>query len=399
MTSVLLLSLSSLRRDPRLLRQISLLRKDYEVFTAGYGEAPDGVKGHYRIPDELRAWRRDYRRFYALSSMRAFSRLYFGAPWVRHLLSVIPPGSFDVILANDANAAPLARRLAPRLGWHADLHEYATRQGEDNPTWRRFTRPVNTWMVRHNVSQADSATTVSPGLAAAYRDEFGIDCEVVPNTAPYRPDLEPRPTSTTGPLRLVYAGATVSSRRLERMIDAVGQVEAQSPGALVFDLYLMRADPVYRRQLEQHAGAAGPAVRLLDPVPFDELISTMSQYDVGFYACPPTNFNQEHALPNKLFEFVQARLAVVSGPSADMAPCVREHGFGVVARGFEVDDLAAALRGLTAKEVDQYKKAAHHAARALSSERTSKPWVMAIDRIAGKGHHADPSSTFPDPAL
>lgn len=383
MAKVLVLSLSPLRRDPRVLRQIALLKEHHEVHTAGYGAAPEGVFSHVEVPAKLRVWRSNYRHFYALSAARAFDRLYFGAPWVKYLRGEVDPGTFDIILANDANAAPLARALEPRLGWHADLHEYATRQGEDNPTWRRFTRPVNTWMVRKHVSRADSVTTVSQGLADAYGEEFDIECLVVPNAAPYREDLFPRPTASAGPLRLVYSGAMVSSRRLEYMIDAVGIAESQSPGSFLFDLFVMPGEKSYRAMLEERAAAVGGAIRLMDPVPYEKLIPTMARYDVGFYACPPLNFNQERALPNKLFEFVQARLAIVSGPSLDMARCITEHSLGLVSDGFSPDDLARTLLSLDPEGVDRHKQASHAAARVLSSERASTPWKDAIDAIAG----------------
>lgn len=381
--SILVLSLSPIERDPRVLRQIALLRDIGEVHTAGYGAAPDGVASHLRIPDSLGAWRHNYRLYYALVLSRRLHQLYFGAPWVRFLLASIAPGKYDIIVANDANVAPVARSLQPRLGWHADLHEYATRQGEDSPTWRRFTRPINRWMVRNHVTRADSATTVSQGLAEAYREEFGIDARIVLNAAPYRSDISTHPTIHGQPLRLVYSGAMAPSRKLERMIDAVALVEQRKPGSVVLDMYLMPGDARYRLLLEERAKAAPDgAVRLCEPVSFRELVPTMAAYDVGFYACPPTNFNQERALPNKLFEFVQARLAVVSGPSIDMARCIDENGLGVVARGFEVEDLAAALESLTVEAVDEYKAAADIAAEVLSSERTSAPWHDAVLRLA-----------------
>lgn len=384
MTTVLILSLSPLRRDPRVLRQISMLRSHYDVHTAGYGEAPDGVVGHTAIPESLRAWRSNYRHFYALSAARLFKRLYFEAPWVKFLREAISMGSFDIILANDANAAPLAHALEPRLGWHVDLHEYAPKQGDDNPTWRRFTKPVNTWMVRQYVTRADSATTVSRGLADAYQNEFGIDCDVVPNSAPYRSDLAPHETPVDGPIRLVYAGATARSRRLERMIDAVTSVEADAPGSVTFDLFVMPGDVEYMKMLRDRAEASSGAVTLREPVAFDALVTELAAFDLGFYACPPTNFNQERALPNKLFEFIQARLGIVIGPSQDMADYVLRYSLGVVSGGFEVSELADAVRGLHHADVDRFKAAAHAAAHSLGSEQTSSPWVDAIERIAHK---------------
>ena len=50
--SILVMSFSTLVSDPRVLKQIDLLREDYDVTTCGYGPAPDGVVGHHRIPDD-----------------------------------------------------------------------------------------------------------------------------------------------------------------------------------------------------------------------------------------------------------------------------------------------------------------------------------------------------------
>jgi hypothetical protein len=380
--SVLIMSFSRLTRDPRVLRQIRALAADYEVHTVGYGEAPDGVATHVRVPDELQGWRENYRAYYALVLARRFSRLYFGASWVRYVTDRIAPGSFDVILANDVNAVPLAVRLAPRDGVHADLHEFATRQSEEDRVWNRYAKPVYTWAVQRFVTQADSVTTVSPGLASAYRSEFGIDAGVVPNATPYRADIQPHPTPADGPVRIVHAGVAGRSRRLEIMVDAVLEANAARPGAFSFDIFLVPGDRAYIEELTRRADAGGGAVRVLPPVAFDQLVPTLSRYDVGLYALPPLNFNQKHALPNKIFEFVQARLAIVIGPSADMRLLVEEHGLGAVADGFAPTDIATSLLGLTPERVDGMKAASDAAALPLSSEEQSSQWKAAVDRIA-----------------
>ena len=37
------------------------------------------------------------------------------------------------------------------------------------------------------------------------------------------------------------------------------------------------------------------------------IVRTINQFDLGVYLLPPVNFNSAHALPNKFFEFIQAR--------------------------------------------------------------------------------------------
>src|SRR5699024_6195734 len=126
------------------------------------------------------------------------------------------------------------------------------------------------------------------------------------------------------------------------------------------------------RDLAESQGAG--AISIEDPVPFDRIVPTLASYDVGVYVCPPTNFNLRYSLPNKLFEFVQARLGVVSGPSEDMRFYVDEHGFGVVSRDFTVPAQVETLRQLTPELVDELKARADVAAPKLDSAKLSDPW-------------------------
>jgi hypothetical protein len=94
----------------------------------------------------------------------------------------------------------------------------------------------------------------------------------------------------------------------------------------------------------------------------------MESYDVGLYSLQPTSFNNLHALPNKFFDFVQAGLAVVIGPSPDMAALVATHDLGVVADGFDRDSVRAALAGLDPAAVDRWRANARAARPVLSAE-------------------------------
>ena len=60
-------------------------------------------------------------------------------------------------------------------------------------------------------------------------------------------------------------------------------------------------------------------MRFHDPVAPAELPFAMNACDVGVFCMPPININARYALPNKFFDFVQARLAVGVGPAEEMA--------------------------------------------------------------------------------
>lgn len=369
MRKLLILSFSPIAADARVLKQVSLFADRYEVTTCGFDEAPAGVAHHIRIPDGLTATHL-YGRFITLRwYRRAYDRLS-AVKWARGHLS---PGAYDVILANDVEAVPLALDLTPPLGVHADLHEYTPRLHEDHAPWLRHIKPFYDWLCRRYVSKASSWTTVSNGLAREYEREFGFAPAVVTNATPY---VDREPGVSTPPLRLVHSGACLRDRSLLAMIDAVELADAE----LELHFYLTPNDPGYLDEIKDRAAAVA-GVEVHDPVPYADLVETLSQYDAGIMVLPPVTFSYEWALPNKVFDFVQARLGVIVGPSAEMAHYVTAFGLGVVTDGFTPDAIASTLRALTAADVNQWRRSSHAHAHELSAETQVRVWADAVDRL------------------
>ena len=115
-----------------------------------------------------------------------------------------------------------------------------------------------------------------------------------------------------------------------------------------------------------------------DPVPYAELTQTLRSYDVGVHILPPVNFNNRWALPNKIFDYVQARLGVIVGPSPEMSRVLAAHGFGAVADGFTVADLTRVLDTVTPSVVAGWKAASDAAAGELSGESQTEGWARAV---------------------
>lgn len=370
--SLLIISLSRLVADARVLRQIRLFADRYAVTTVGYGPAPEGVVEHIQVPDEIIAWHTDRR----LLILRRYQSAYDTAPVIRHLAPRLDPGRWDVVLANDVDAVPLAVTLVPAAGVHADLHEYASRQNEESWRWRWFVAPYRRWMVRTWVTRAGSVTTVGEKLAQEYQREFGLDTGVVINAAPY---ADRSPTPVGEPLRLVHSGAARRNRSLGVMLDAVRLTKRP----VTLDLYVVPNDPGYLAELEEQA-ADLPQVRFNDPVTPGELVERLGRCDVGVFVLPPLTFNYLNTLPNKFFDYVQARLGIIVGPSPEMAALVGEHGLGVVTPDFTAESLARALDELTPEQVASFKAASHAIAREYSAQEQVLGWARAIDALTAR---------------
>ncbi|WP_127573979.1 glycosyltransferase family 1 protein [Georgenia faecalis] len=369
---LLILSFSAIHADARVLRQVELFAGDYDVTTCGYGPAPEGVVEHVRIPDELVYWHKDR----ALLLQRRFAAVHRRNAVVDYLWDRLPRGYYDVVLADDIDTVPLALSLRPRGGVHADLHEYAPRQNEESIRWRLAVAPYVRWLVRTYVTRADSVTTVGPGIAEEYRREFGIDAQVVTNAAPY---AEQRATPVAAPVRLVHSGNAMRGRGILELARAVEDVDAD----LTLDLYLVPNEESYLAEVSAFASQSS-RVRLHAPVPYAELVTTLNAYDVGVHVLPPVSFNNYWALPNKVFDYVQARLGLLVGPSPEMARMVREHGLGEVTADFSAEAVSAALRRLTPERVAAYKEASERAAHELSAERQVAVWADAVAALAAR---------------
>lgn len=343
--------------------------------TAGFGPAPFVDVPHIEIPEVAP------QRWGLLGRLLNIGLLvlHWYAPLV--LISaldlvaarLLKDRSWDVVIAHDLKALDASLALKPRHGVILDLHEYAPRQEEHSFLWSLLIAPYFRWMCRTKVKQSAAIVTVSQGIAEEYKRVFDIDSTLVVNATPYH-DMSVGPVSA--PLRLVHSGGIAVQRRLDIMIEGVRRSSAD----VILDLYLVGGDPALAAELKALA-ADDSRIRFRDPVPYKDLIKVLNDYDVGLSIFPPTTFNLAWCLPNKFFDFVQARLGVIVGPSPEMARFVEEYGIGLVLPDFEPASLAASLDALSAERVSAWKVASDTHAAALSSESQAKTWGELMSRV------------------
>jgi hypothetical protein len=293
---------------------------------------------------------------------------------------VLQDAPFDLVIANDINAVPVALELAAGRPVVADLHEYAPRQFEGDWRWRLMVQPFNEELCRRYLPACAAVTTVCDGIGLEYQREFGVPATTVTNAAPYR---GPQRTGVPAVVRAVHSGAAQPNRRLELMMGAA----ADLPG-LTLDLYLVStaATRPYLEQLRS-AAAATSNVRVLDPVPMAALPAVLDGYDLGIFVLPPDSFNARFTLPNKFFDFVQSGLGVLIGPSPEMARLVDRHGLGQVLPDFAEGSLRAALSALEPEQVARWKAASCRAAEALSAQSQAEALRTVVAQVldGGKG--------------
>jgi hypothetical protein len=356
---VLILTFTEVVTDPRVMRHVRALRDEFAVVTCGVGPEPEGVASHVELPPADHLPRTP--SGLAFLALRQARRAYGQLPAANEARRALAGADFDLAIANDITAVPVAYEAAAGRPVIADLHEYAPRQFEGDWRWRLMVQPFNEALCRIFLPKMAAVTTVGDGIAEEYRRNYGVDCLTITNAAPFR---DPQPRAVGPVIRAVHSGGAQPDRQLELMISAAAGIPS-----LTLDLYLVvsHMNRPYLDLLRQMAGQTRN-VRVLDPVPMEQLPATLDDYDVGIYVLPPTSFNTSHALPNKFFDFVQSGLGIIIGPSPEMASLTRRYGLGEVLPDFAESSLRSALTSLDADALAEWKAASSRAAAELSSE-------------------------------
>jgi hypothetical protein len=375
--NILILSFSDLGRDPRVYRQIIFLEGRYGLTAAGFGSPKvDGV--HFvPIEREKKAFHQKILRSLRLK-WKQFENYYWASRMVLNVLNSLKGNRFDLIIANDLDTLPLALYLSKehKAMVLLDAHEYTPRQWDDRWMFRFFLKDYWDYICRRYLPQVDDMITVSTGIAKEYEKNYGILPHIITN-APFYQDLQPSPVKNEH-IRIVHHGGVNPSRRIENMIYLMDFLDER----FTLDLILMPNNPKYFSKL-QNLALSRPRIQFLPPVPMREIPRKTNQYDIGLFLLWPEAFNYRMALPNKLFEFIQARLAVAIWPSPEMARLVKECNCGVVSEDFSLKSTASILNSLTHRDIWKYKQKAHVAAKIMNAESNQRNFLNIVRNLIG----------------
>lgn len=377
MKTVLLLSFSSLSRDPRVHRHAIALADYFHVITAGYGSAPGFGHEHVQIyqPKKTALIKKFLKAFFLL--FRMYAAVYWLDADKRSALNFLKGYKFDLIVANDASSLPVAFSIASGITpVIVDMHEFAPGEQLSGWKWDLFWKGYPTYLCKKYLPKASHVVTVCDSIAGLYQDYFVSDKPtVIMNCPPY---IEATPRALGEKIRLIHHGAGCPSRKLELMAETALLLDDR----FTLEFMLVESDKHYCEGLR--AKYAGPKITFRDPVPMPLISRVLNEnYDIGIFILEPEAINYQYALPNKLFEFIQARLAVAVSPSHEMAAVVRSTGVGIVADDFTSASMAKAINALDREQIASMKEASSAASQNYSSEAVYRDFKRLVDAVSG----------------
>lgn len=284
---------------------------------------------------------------------------------MQHHLKPLQAEDYDLLLAEDLAMLPFLLQIKkPNARLAFDAREFYPAEFENSTFFKLILSREKKAMCLTYIPKLDVFYTVSPGLADLYESFVGVRPAIV-RSVPFYKQLE-RPKGIGPSLRMVHHGLANPNRKIEEMIDVLLRLDDR----FTLDFYL-QGNPEYINSLKERAKGTG-RVRFNEPVPFDEIHNMLLNFDIGFCFLSTDVINTKYSLPNKFFEFIQARLVLAINPAPDMEYLVRKYDMGVVSSDFSVEAMANAFNQMTTERFNQLIQNVELAASELNWEKESQ---------------------------
>ncbi|MFW5955107.1 MAG: glycosyltransferase [Rhodothermales bacterium] len=356
-----------IRRNSRAIRQLRVLSENgLRVKAIGFadGESAEtlasGVEAvHFAKPSGGGPrWFRDVHRIVRRHVLSSPARLFHASD-----LFVLPALAaaarrFDAALSFDS------RELYPHVGATAG-----------KPWASAFWKVIE----RMYITKADVVFTVNDSIADLLARAYSIDRPLVvpniPNKRAFRRSSNLRNWIGAKDHELIFLlqgylkpgrGCKIAIRATAKVADA--RLIFVGDGALQPDLVRLA------NQLD-----IGNRVHFHPFVPPDQLVEVTSSADIGLCLIEPLTKSLELALPNKLFEYLAARLPVLGSDLPEIARVIREFDVGLVCTP-AADDVAAGMCDIMSKRarIDEWSDNTDRVFETFSPEKASDAFFKGI---------------------
>jgi Glycosyltransferase Family 4 len=381
--TIAIVAFSNIATDARVLRQVEYLSTEFSVSVIGYGRLLDmnNVRMYTinepNLPIGLSTSKKIYRRLRnrqiapyiqlilgRIFPKKAYEDWYWSHPEYKQAYQCLLDTRPAFIHANDWTSLPAAICAARFTGAKviADFHEYAPLE-LNGILWHLFLRPLREYIIKRYIPETSATITVNRTIADKYQQSFGFKPIVIMNTPKLNQNIGYKPVNPDS-IQLIHHGGLANGRKPELMIETAKLLDKR------FHLnFMLIGNQAEILRLKNISDTIAPGKVSFHPsVKPDQVTKVISQYDIGFYLLPQSNYNNSVASPNKFFDFIQAGLAVCIGPSPEMARMCREYGFGVIASSFSPHVVAKMINRLQPDEINRMKQAAIQARQALNAD-------------------------------
>lgn len=252
----------------------------------------------------------------------------------------------NIYHAHDVSALPACAIAAwlRRKPLIFDAHELPT---NDTSIRRSWLLSLFASILKFVLPRCAGVITVSPPIAQEIHKTYHPkSVTLVRNIPPYQrveKNNHLRQALGLGPhVRIaLYQGGLQANRGLATLISAAHFLEPDTVIVLMGQntggVHEQLAEVISRERVEDQ-------VKLLPPVPYNELLAWTASADAGLIIYDPTySLNVKMCLPNKFFEYLMAGLPILTSELIAITPLLQKYGIGQAVSSLEPQEVGNAI--------------------------------------------------------
>ena len=257
--------------------------------------------------------------FYAEFNIRLFFELLFE--------------KYDILIANDTDTL-VANYLVSKLKNKKlifDAHELFPEVPELQH--RPFVKRIWEFIENSIFPHLQYSYTVCDSIADYYRLKYKIDMKVIRNV-PYYEDYSNGNVEAKSEQIILYQGAINVGRGLEWVIDAMPLINNAK--------LVIIGDGDIKNELIKKVELANLTQRVVfvDKMPPNQLKEYTKQATIGLCLLDNIGLSYYYALPNRIFDYIQARLPILATSFPEITKIVGNYNTGILIDQYEPEYLA-----------------------------------------------------------
>lgn len=276
----------------------------------------------------------------------------------------------------------LAKITRPRLKLIYDCHELESHRNGKGALMRFAIRTIE----RLFISWAELVITVSPSIQEFYKRKYNLSFVALVRNLPNEMQI-----SHTNTLReklglkdnqmvFLYQGMLGKGRGIEVLLNAFDSRKT-TDAVIVFMGF-----GALKEQIEAFA-ARNENIFFIPAVSYAEIPMYTGSADVGVNSVEPTCLSYKYSLPNKLFEYIQSEIPVLTNPLPDCMALVNEYKVGRVIPVWSADTINEVVNDLLKEDLSVYQPHLKSAKKILNWEVEEQALISAYKSIPNASSH------------
>ncbi|MFT7622767.1 MAG: glycosyltransferase involved in cell wall biosynthesis [Myxococcota bacterium] len=286
---------------------------------------------------------------------------------------------YDIWHCNDIEAYVIglvAKLMRPELQLVYDCHEFESERQGKSALYSRAVAMLEGLFI----GQAGAVLTVSPSIADAYDQRYGVRPSLARNVPHARPDVSGDRFREAFPIGkdetiFLYQGAMTGGRGIEDTIEAFVGLADQG-----IHLVLMGFGPM-QAYVEQHT-ASHSNMHVHPAVSYENVLEYSASADIGLMTAAPTCLSYLYCLPNKLFEYIQAGIPILCNDLPDCRALIEQYSMGEIVPDTSPQSWRQAVRRMADTVLSSYDRGLRQARADLHWDREEQALLGAYANLS-----------------